>query len=198
MSTKLINYVNKNYIQEICYNRIRNRKNLSAGGSVRLGCVWSGKCPSENCPSGKRPSGKSPSGKCLVGEMSIGEVSVGEVSGRGFVGRGSVRRESVHRGCVRRENVSRRTVRTPWLTRQLNINQTVPQRYNLPIFSLNTFNILFWKALDFVKIIEITQIVGGGGSYENRCHSPLTKKTLLIYQGIHSRSILLFMEFLIK
>ena len=167
--------------------------------------------------------GKRPSGMCLVGEMSIGELSireasvgeesVWEVSGRGNVHRGSVRRGSVWSGicrqgkcssgkcpsgCVRRENVSRRTVRTPWLTRQLNINQTVPQRYNLPIFSLNTFSILFWKALDFVKIIEITQIVGGGGSYENRCHSPLTKKTLLIYQGIHSRSILLFMEFLIK
>ena len=84
MSTKLINYVNKNYNYEICYNRIRNRKNLSGRGSVRQGCVWSGKCP----------SGKCPSGKCLVGE----------VSGRGNVRRGFVRRGSVRRGTVRTPN----------------------------------------------------------------------------------------------
>ena len=34
MSTKLINYVSKNYSYEICYNRIRNRRNLSGQGSV--------------------------------------------------------------------------------------------------------------------------------------------------------------------
>ena len=110
MSTKLINYVNKNYNYEICYNRIRNRKNLSGRGSVRQGCVWSGKCPSGKCPSGKRPSGKSSSGKCLVGEMSVEEVSVGEVSVVGV----SVREVSVL-GNVRRGNVSRGTVRTPLL-----------------------------------------------------------------------------------
>ena len=85
MSKKLINFVNKNYNYEICYNRIRNRKNLFGRASVRQGCVWSGKCPSGKCPSGKCPSGKCPSGKCpsgkcLVGEMSVGEASVGEVS----------------------------------------------------------------------------------------------------------------------
>ena len=75
MSKKLINFVNKNYNYEICYNRIRNRKNLFGRASVRQGCVWSGKCPSGKCPSGKCPSGK-----CLVGEMSVGDLSVGEAS----------------------------------------------------------------------------------------------------------------------
>ena len=88
MSTKLINYVNKNYDQEICYNRTRNKKNLSARGNVRQGCVWSGKCLSGKCPSGK--------------------YLVGKVSGRGNVRWGCVRWESVRRGCARRG-----TVRTP-------------------------------------------------------------------------------------
>ena len=88
MSMKLINYVNKNYNQEIYYNRTRNRKNLSAWESIRQGSFWSGKCPSGKCPSGKYLSGK-----CLVGEISVGEVS----------GRGNVRWGSVRWGCVRRE-----------------------------------------------------------------------------------------------
>ena len=65
MSTKLVNYVHKNYNQEIWYNRIRKRKNLSGRGK---------------CPWGKCPSGKCPSEKCLVGEVSVGDVSVGKLS----------------------------------------------------------------------------------------------------------------------
>ena len=84
MSTKLINYVEKNCNWEICYNRIRNRRK----------CFWSEKCPS---------------GMCLVGEMSVGEVSVGEMSVGDVSGRGNVRRGSVRRGCVRRGSV-----RTPF------------------------------------------------------------------------------------
>ena len=93
MSTKLINYVNKNYDQEICYNRTRNKKNLSARGNVCQGCVWSGKCLSGKCPSGK--------------------YLVGEVSGRGNVRWGCVRWESVRQGSVRRGCARRGTVRTP-------------------------------------------------------------------------------------
>ena len=98
ISTKLINYVNKNYNQEICYNRTRNRKNLSAWGSVRQGPVLSGKCPSGKCPSGKCPSGKCPSGKGLVGKMSVGDLSFGEVSfGDVSLGEMSVGELSGHR-----------------------------------------------------------------------------------------------------
>ena len=127
-------------------NRTRNRKNLSAWGNVRQGCVWSGKCP----------SGKCPSGKCLVGELSVGEVSVGEVSGRGNVRRGCVRRKSVLGRCVRRGNVRRGTVRTP-----LGVGQRymLHQKHPLEVF----YNKIFLKNVakfssNFIKKETLTQV----------------------------------------
>ena len=54
---------------------------MSGRGSVRRGCVWSGKCPS---------------GMCLVGEVSVGDVSGwGNVCREVSVGEESVREMSV-------------------------------------------------------------------------------------------------------
>ena len=123
MSMKLINYVNKNYNQEIYYNRTRNRKNLSAWESIRQGSFWSGKCPSGKCPSGKYLSGK-----CLVGEMSVGEVS----------GRGNIRWGSVRWGCVRWGCVRRGTVRTPFSSYLSIESQNILQNSSFGIFLENS------------------------------------------------------------
>ena len=82
MSTKLINYKNKN-CNEICYNRIRNRKK----------CIWSGKCQSSMC--------------------LVREISIGDVSGLGNVSLENVSRGNIRRRCVRRGNAHRGSAQTP-------------------------------------------------------------------------------------